>query len=161
MQCVVIQLRQVYFWNIFICRSYCRAMLVFIKAFTNSFFGIERSTPVSASTVYRTCLIQSGLTSQLSKSNKHGENILTFWRCCCRLKYTWTENESLGSVVFNKKCQGCCLFSKPGTRRSRRSAWKEQEFQIEKGLRWTFIHIALLSEMISSDIKLSWLFCHG
>jgi len=70
-------------------------------------------------------LTQSGLTSQLSKSNKHDEHILTFWPCCCRLKYTWTENENLWSVGFNQKCQGCCLFSKPRTRSAGSSVWKE------------------------------------
>jgi len=90
-------------------------MLVFIKASTNSVFGIGRRTPVSVSTAWRTCLTPSGLTSLLGKSNKHGENILTFWTCCCRLKYTWIENENLRNVVFNKKCQGCYLFSKPRT----------------------------------------------
>ena len=74
-QPVVIQMRQVYFWYICISRSYCSKMLVFIKAFRNVFFRIEWNTPVSVSTVWRTCLTQNRLTSQLSKSNKHGENI--------------------------------------------------------------------------------------
>jgi len=50
-QPIVIQLRQVYFLNIFISRSHCSKMLVFIKAFTNIFFTTERSTPVSVPAV--------------------------------------------------------------------------------------------------------------
>jgi len=49
-QPVIIQMRQVYFWNIFIISSYCSKMLVFSKTFTNSLFSTEQSTPVSVST---------------------------------------------------------------------------------------------------------------
>ena len=47
-------------------------------------------------------ILQQNCALQLSKSNKHGENVLTFWPCCCRLKYTWIENENLWSVGFNE-----------------------------------------------------------
>ena len=93
----------------------------------------------------------------LSKSNKHGENVLTFWPCCFRLKYTWTENENLWSVGLNKMWQDC-LFCKPGSFGN--WVWKEQEFQIKNGLMWTFIALLIGNDFTRHKIivmVLSWL----
>jgi len=59
-------------------------MLVFVKAFTNIFSALNEVHQFLPNGVAH-CLTQSGLTSQLSKSNKHDESVLTFWLCCCRL----------------------------------------------------------------------------
>jgi len=52
-------------------------MLVFVKAFTNIFSALNEVHQFLPNGVAH-CLTQSGLTSQLSKSNKHDESVLTF-----------------------------------------------------------------------------------
>jgi len=47
----------------------------------------------------------------MTRHQSNGENVLTFWQSCCRLKYTWTENENLWNVRFNKKWQAQVVFS--------------------------------------------------
>jgi len=154
-QPVVIQMRQVCFWNIFISRSYCSKILVFITVYQNSFFGIERSEPVSVLTAWRTCLTQSGLTSQLNLINM----VKTYWHfdhvvILTKLKYTWAENENLWSVGFNKKCQVYFLSQGLGV--------LEVQFGKSKSFKWKkdwgehSLHC-----LISLGIKLSWWFCYG
>jgi len=155
-QLVVIQMRQVYFWNNFISRSYCRKMLMFIKAFTNSFLALNEVHQFLSKR--RSALVQ--LEVALPHNQERVINIVkTFWYFDHVLvRWNTPELRTKTSEVLD---QGCGLFSKPRTRSAGSSAWQELKFQMKKAMRWKFIHIALLSEMITSDIKLSWWFCHS